>query len=63
MPAVMLKKLYVHFQVLKSCCRGVDGVELHPAFIPADPSQRTPLAGVSGPNRSWRPVGLQELQA
>lgn len=63
MPAVMLKKLYVHFQILESCGRSVDGVELHPAFIPAEPSQRTPLAGVSGLNRFWRPIGLQKLQA
>lgn len=62
-PAVMLQKLYVYFQILKPSGRGVDGVELHPAFIPAEPSQRTPLAGVSGPNRFWRPFGLQKLQA
>ena len=58
----MFQKLYVHFQILKPCGRGVDGVELHPAFIPAEPSQRTPLAGVSGFNRFWRPIGLQKLK-
>lgn len=63
MPAVMFHKLYVLLQILKPSCRGVDGVKLHPAFIPAEPSQRTPLTGVSGFNRFWRPVGLQKLQA
>ena len=63
MPAVMFQKLNEYFQILKPSGRGVDGVKVHPAFIPADPSQRTPLAGVSGPNRFWRPIGLQKLQA
>lgn len=63
MPAVMFHKLYVLLQILKPSSRSVDGVKFHPAFIPAEPSQRTPLAGVSGPNRFWRPLGLQKLQA
>ena len=63
MPAVMFQELNVYFQVLKPSGWGVDGVELHPAFVTAEPSQRTPLAGVSGLNRFLRPLGLLKLQA